>query len=405
MLIRSFRYRRRHRLLHALLIILFIWSAAEVTLIQRHLAQDPPRKTSHHTLQRPRTGRIFIASIHWNDEIILRSHWNQAVVDLVQALGPQNVFVSVYESGSYDNTKDALMTLDRSLSALDVPRNITLSEVTHWDEMQRPPVGAGWVQTIRGKKELRRVPYLARTRNISLEPLIRLAEEGLYFDTILFLNDVVFTVDDVFTLLETNNGHYDAACSLDFTNPPRYYDTFALRDTDGKEPIMQTWPYFASSVSRRALERMDPVPVRSCWNGMVAMPASPFLSTDKPLRFRGIPDSLAQEHLEGSECCLIHADNAIGSSKRVYLNPRVRVGYNGPAYEAVHPEDRWLSSWRILKGIWASRLKLWSYIDLRGRKVHRRLSRWERKHGLQEPGDYCLVDEMQVLMEWGWAHL
>lgn len=134
------------------------------------------------------------------------------------------------------------------------------------------------------------------------------------------------------------------------------------------------------------------------------MPAAPFLYTDKPLRFRDIPDSLAQEHLEGSECCLIHADNQIASDG-VYLNPRVRVGYSGPAYEAVHPDDRWLSSWRILRGLWSNRLRRWSHVDLRGRRVRRRLAQWEKSHGVREPGDYCLVDEMQVLMEWGWAHV
>ncbi|KAL5356494.1 hypothetical protein BJX96DRAFT_115981 [Aspergillus floccosus] len=149
---------------------------------------------------------------------------------------------------------------------------------------------------------------------------------------------------------------------------------------------------------------MDPVPIKSCWNGMIAMPAAPFVSPDKPLSFRGIPDSLAQEHLEGSECCLIHADNLI-RSEGIYLNPRVRVGYSGPAYEAVHPDARWLSSWQILRGLCSNRLRRWSYIDLRGRRVRHRLSLWEKIHGVHEPGAFCLVDEMQVLMEWGWAHV
>lgn len=186
-----FRHRRRRGLFHALLILFVIWNAVEVVLIQRHLWH--PLAHNNHQLQSP-PERIFIASIHWNDEIILRSHWNQALINLVQALGPQNVFVSVYESGSYDNTKDALRALDQSLAALDVPRNITLSNVTHWDEMHKPPADHDWLQTKRGKKELRRIPYLARTRNIGLEPLSRLAEEGVHFDKILFLNDIVFTV-------------------------------------------------------------------------------------------------------------------------------------------------------------------------------------------------------------------
>ncbi len=72
----------------------------------------------------------------------------------------------------------------------------------------------------------------------------------------------------MFALLNTNNGNYAAACSLDFSSPPKFYDTFALRDAEGHERVMQTWPYFRSSESRSAMKRSKPVPVSSCWNGM-----------------------------------------------------------------------------------------------------------------------------------------
>lgn len=69
--------------------------------------------------------------------------------------------------------------------------------------------------------------------------------------------------------MDTNGGDYGAACSLDFAKPPLYYDTFALRDIEGYEHVMQTWPYFNSRTSRHALVRnMDAVPVKSCWNGI-----------------------------------------------------------------------------------------------------------------------------------------
>lgn len=70
-------------------------------------------------------------------------------------------------------------------------------------------------------------------------------------------------------LMDTNGGEYGAACSLDFAKPPLYYDTFALRDIEGHEHVMQTWPYFRARTSRNALVRnMDAVPVTSCWNGI-----------------------------------------------------------------------------------------------------------------------------------------
>lgn len=74
------------------------------------------------------------------------------------------------------------------------------------------------------------------------------------------------------TLLGTHDGQYAAACSLDFSKPPSFYDTFALRDAEGNEPLMQTWPYFRSRASRRAVKLGVPVPVSSCWNGASKQP-------------------------------------------------------------------------------------------------------------------------------------
>jgi hypothetical protein len=53
---------------------------------------------------------------------------------------------------------------------------------------------SGWIDTPRGRKELRRIPYLSRLRNWTLQPLLELARQGEKFDKVLFLNDVVFSV-------------------------------------------------------------------------------------------------------------------------------------------------------------------------------------------------------------------
>jgi hypothetical protein len=142
--------------------------------------------------------KIFIASIHRNSERILRSHWNEAVVNLTKHLGIQNVFVSVHESGSQDDTKGALRDLDFELKELGVHRSIELDKSL--DEqvaeiMTRPEeVEEGWIFTPRGKIELRRIPYLARLRNRVMEKLDAEAASGRTYDIVLWLNDVVFTV-------------------------------------------------------------------------------------------------------------------------------------------------------------------------------------------------------------------
>lgn len=215
-------------------------------------------------------------------------------------------------------------------------------------------------------------------------------------------------------MLDTNGGLYAAACSLDFSDPPYYYDTFALRDSEGQAHLMQTWPYFRSRRSREALMAYsDAVPVRSCWNGIVAMPAAPFLAAPeggRRLGFRAVDDSLAEEqHLEASECCLIHVDNPFSEPLGVFLNPRVRVAYNGEAYRWAHPGDgtSWVSVWRIVIGVWEARFRRWFSTDgVKEWVVRKRVRGWEGKaEGRREMGVDCLINEGQVLVYNGWAHV
>lgn len=140
--------------------------------------------------------RIFIASMHWTNEEMIRSHWGAAVLDLVRHYGADNIYISIIESGSLDNSKLALEELDAELNKLGVERSIELLDNTHEDEMAKTP-GPGWTKTSRGTEELRRIPYLAGIRNRVMEKLKVLAErkEGKRtFDKILWLNDVIFTV-------------------------------------------------------------------------------------------------------------------------------------------------------------------------------------------------------------------
>jgi hypothetical protein len=186
---------------------------------------------------------------------------------------------------------------------------------------------------------------------------------------------------------------------------------------------MQTWPYFRSRASRTAIKNNLPVPVASCWNGMgmlhyfkylaqiinlevVAMTAESFVTSTK-LRFRGTSDSLAAYHVDGSECCLIHADNPLSATDGVFLNPQVRVGYSGDAYQLVNPNGSWLTSWQILSGLWENRLRRWwTTPKLKEWTMDRRLRRWKRKDKRNsEPGNFCLINEMQVLVKNGWAHV
>ncbi|KAI4151571.1 MAG: hypothetical protein L6R39_001999 [Caloplaca ligustica] len=400
-----FRLRRssRSRLFRAIVVVFIIASLVDLF----SLVRARRRNNQVRDIKPSSTERIFVASIHWNNEAILRSHWNGAVLRLVEHLGAKHVYVSILESGSWDDSKGALKSLDGELKRLGVERTIVLEKTTHADEIAQTPGGTGWIDTARGQQELRRIPYLSRLRNRSLEPLAKLAEKGIKFDRVLFLNDVVFDIQDVITLLSTRGGDYAAACSLDFSKPPHYYDTFALRDSDGDEAVTTTYPYFRSSASRNALISGQPVPVQSCWNGIVAFDAAPFYHMP-PLRFRGIPDSLARYHLEASECCLVHADNPLSSKSGVWLNPHVRVGYNAEAYDSVHQSTPWPSIAESIVGLWKNRFWRWITPTFHKKlKVTGRVREWTRK-GLGEVAQrelICFINEMQVLVANGWAHV
>ena len=214
--------------------------------------------------------------------------------------------------------------------------------------------------------------------------------------------------------MATRDGDYAAACSLDFSKPPLYYDTFALRDISGAKAVTQTWPFFLAAESRNALMSNCPVPVKSCWNGIVVFQAAPFYRTP-PKRFRGTPDSLASHHLEASECCLIHVDNELSETNGVWLNPNVRVSYNPEADKIVRPvTDAWPSRSERISGIWSNRWARWTGFPRRYVEqyvVEKRLQTWQsqvQRNGEEagrENGTHCLINEMQVLVHNGWAHV
>ncbi|KAE9369675.1 glycosyltransferase family 69 protein [Stipitochalara longipes BDJ] len=370
--------------------------------------------------------KLFIASIHWNDEKILSAHWIPALLSLIESYGAENLYISIHESGSWDNTKNVLRDLDKKLGELGVEKRVVLEEKTHEDviklgedEIQAGAKKEGWIMGSRGRMEMRRIPFLAAARNKAMIPLRELAgregEGRRVFNKVVWLNDVIFTPDQVSTLLSTLNGSYTAACALDFTETHKFYDSFAVRDTFGLPALTQGWPFFSSPISRQALQNYLPTPVKSCWNGLVILDAAPFYA-NPPLEFRGIDDKLAEKHVEGSECCLIHADikrMARGEDPRkykgVWINPNVRVGYNVDSFKGVNMAGGWPTRYGKIDGVWANRWHWATGWYWRWRErwiVEGAVRTWEREgKERKEEGAYCLEDSMQVLVENGWVHI
>ncbi|KAL5338972.1 cryptococcal mannosyltransferase 1-domain-containing protein [Aspergillus crustosus] len=320
----------------------------------------PPHYTSlyNEVLSSNQTGRgnphnekIFIAaSLYDPDGDLARGHWASSVLDLITLLGEENVYLSIYEndSGEGDAGRIALNELNER-----VPCNKSLVyEDLDLDELPK-------VILPDGSARVKRITYLAETRNRVLRPLEDAT--ATRFDKLLYLNDIAFDPVDALQLLFSTNvdeqgvAQYRAACAVDFTNPFKFYDTYATRDLEGYSMGLPFFPWFSDAGSgesrREVLQGKDAVSVRSCWGGMVAFDArffqtnsttNPTMTTAQqaetkeeeeatsPARFRALNDT--DIFWDASECCLIHADIQAPWEEEtetgIYMNPFVRVAYD-----------------------------------------------------------------------------
>jgi len=87
------------------------------------------------------------------------------------------------------------------------------------------------------------------------------------------------------------------------------------------------------------------------------MKATPFYE-DQPLLFRGLSDSLADSHLEASECCLIHVDNSFARKKGIWVNPKVEVSYPELSYDQMKTYSCTRSTWSRYVALWRNRVNL-----------------------------------------------
>ena len=150
----------------------------------------------------------------------MHSHWTAALIALINILGKENVYVSIYEYGSTDNTKDAVAELKLTLERMVVNHTVVSDTRVHEEEVNQE-VGIneqkeGWIVTKNGKKEMRRLPLLADLKNKAMAPLEELRKErkAADFDRILWLGSVVFTVLLFFPTLFCARSSFNCAYSI-----------------------------------------------------------------------------------------------------------------------------------------------------------------------------------------------
>lgn len=285
--------------------------------------------------------RIFVAaSLYDPDGGLVGGKWGELVRELVHLLGPDNTFVSIFESDSGDNGTLALQNYENAFPCDH--KFVSVEEI----QLEYPAI----ITLPDGAESVRRIEYLAQARNHALSPMMD--KNAPKYDKVLFLNDVIFDPIEVTQLLfSTNiqpNGRtsYKAACAQDFKSPFLMYDMLATRDSDGWQLGVPLFPWFSTAASgksrRDAMNQLDAVEVKSCWGGMVAFEARYFQEkkpkaqgdhVDLPIRFRSEQDLFH----ESSECCLVHADllelpslggKTTQKSTEIYMNPYVRTAYD-----------------------------------------------------------------------------
>lgn len=293
---------------------------------------------------------VFIAA-NIIDASLLDGAWGNSLLDLVDLIGKDRVYVSIY-GGPTD-------ALERLEDRLPCEKSLVSEKVEPIDLDGMPHTT---LHT--GESKIKRIAYLAEVRNRALKPLDSLTKK---YDRVLFLNDVFFDAKDAVRLLwgtnvneVTGKAEYKAACGTDFVTSWKYYDTFATRDTEGYGLGVPIFPWFSNegeAHSRRdVLDQRSAVRVKSCWGGIVAFDGRYFQKdatasrdviptareeekglepVQLPIRFR----SVLETFWDASECCLVHADLMAAESLTkvtwgtgIYMNPYVRVSYDAKTH-------------------------------------------------------------------------
>lgn len=114
-------------------------------------------------------------------------------------LGYHNVFVSIYENGSNDQTKSLLKIFDA------LARTVGLRVIIRTSMRTRGQFN-------------HRIEYLAEVRNAAMTPLHELRDaEGEVFDTIIFMNDILPCVDDLLELIwQSRRQNAGITCAADY---------------------------------------------------------------------------------------------------------------------------------------------------------------------------------------------
>ncbi|KAJ1990073.1 hypothetical protein GGI25_004043 [Coemansia spiralis] len=251
------------------------------------------------------TEKIFVAANLYNNERILPNMVMQ-LTELARVLGPKRVFISLYENGSDDRTKQILRMLQQTLAALEVPHRITIE------------------QRVRPKKNYHRIKYMAELRNRAMEPLYN-SSSGR-FGKVVFINDVFFCLPDLLELIHQANAQgAHLTCAEDFVirhGSLVFYDTWVARDMLGRAFRGMRQNIADDGGALVSQLHGQPFQVQCCWNGIAIIDAQVFDGREG-IRFR----RSAEGECSASECSLLCNDMWTKGYQRAVVVPRVKLSY------------------------------------------------------------------------------
>lgn len=111
--IKRSRWRYKRRLLLRS-VVLFVLIAVLLVVVTPILNPSYTRRPSHYTGTNINNEKVFIAA-NIVDESLIRGAWGTAVRELVELLGKENVYLSIYENDSGPGTKAALRELEQKI--------------------------------------------------------------------------------------------------------------------------------------------------------------------------------------------------------------------------------------------------------------------------------------------------
>ncbi|KAI9136178.1 mannosyltransferase 1, partial [Paraphysoderma sedebokerense] len=266
--------------------------------------------------------KYVAANLHNNEDILPDMMYNFLVMANESISGQESppLSISIYESGSKDKSKCLLRILQHALQNVGVENFIIM------DEMVRGP-------------EEHRIEYLSKVRNRALQKF------GDFIGHILFLNDVLFCVDDMYELLfQAKQQKAALTCGIDYHqgNNPVIYDLWVQRDLAGLPPrtinapiaenlegwrsynyltsLYDTFAHHPGTALR--LKKQLPTPVACCWNGAAVVDSDVWRS-DGGIKFRSADKPSGE--CDQSECSLLCKDIVGKGNTRIMVVPRVKV--------------------------------------------------------------------------------